>query len=106
MGIFIFLAIVLTPFLVVFLKKRSQVGKMWTHSVGGKVTIAGKPLHCMHCGHQNFSKREILINTTWVTLFRWQFFNQSARCFICRSCGFLHSFVSTKEKVEFEQVKW
>lgn len=97
----LFWGFVIVGFIITFIKKRSQVGKTWSGGVGAKVTIKEKVLKCSHCGHDRFSKREGLVTTSWITfIFRSQFWNQSARCFQCKSCGFLHWFVDCKEEAE------
>ena len=96
------LGLILLFFILVFYKKKKQVGKTWDGCVSAKVTIKDKLLNCSHCGHEKFGKREGLINTTWVTFFRFTFLNKGARCFVCKNCGFIHWFVDVEEKAEME----
>lgn len=103
MEAFLGLGLIILFFIIVFYKKKKQVGKTWDGCVSAKVTINDQTLSCSHCGHDKFAKREGLINTTWVTLFRFPFFNKSARCFVCKNCGYLHWFVDTEEKSEIER---
>lgn len=98
----IFLAVL---FIVIsFVKKRRQVGKLWSN--GGStatVEVENKKLLCTHCGHDHFRKREGLLATTWVTLFQFTFWNESARCFVCTNCGFVHWFLTRKEKADLDR---
>ena len=100
-----YLLLLISIFLLIFFKRRIQVGKTWNvNSEMGrisKITIKNKPLICFHCGENIFGKREGIVPTSWITFFRWTVFNRSARCFICKNCGFLHWFIfSDKQKQE------
>ena len=91
----------LIPFLLVLLKREKHVGARWKdRNDGFMVVIKDTPLKCSHCEHTRFQKREGLITTSWVTLFRFQFLNRSARCFLCKKCGFLHWFVISDKNSE------
>ena len=83
-----------------FYKKRSEIGKTWDGAIGANVSIKDINLTCSHCSHNRFTKREGLLNTTWVTFFRLAFCNQGARCFVCKKCGYVHWFIATEEKAE------
>lgn len=86
---------------ILFWKRRKQLGET---SYGGAkgllIEIKGKELRCSHCNHNIFRKREGLLTTTWLTLVHLNSFNRSARCFVCKNCGFVHWFLSTDEKVD------
>jgi hypothetical protein len=87
--------------IIVFVKKRRQVGKLWSN--GGStaiVEVENKKLQCTHCGHDHFRKREGLLATTWVAFFHFTFWNESARCFVCTNCGFVHWFLTRTEKAD------
>lgn len=73
---------------------------MWDRPVSAVVQIEGKELQCSHCGHNQFSKREGILVTKWVSLMGLSFWNRSARCFSCQNCGFLHWFVRTEEQAD------
>lgn len=96
----ILISIVAIPFFLTFRKKQKQVGKMWDGPLSATVTVQDKELHCAHCGHHKFKKREGLLNTTWVTFFQFPFWNQSAPCYVCSNCGYVHWFLSPKEKAD------
>lgn len=55
--------------------------------------VLDKPLHCQICGHDEFNRREVLLNTTLATLFNVDWANRSAMCFICDRCGYVHWFI-------------
>ena len=99
----ILILIFLTPFVITYLKRKKQLGITWGGPVESSVIIQDKELQCSHCGHNKFEKREGLLTTSWVTFFRFPFWNYSASCFVCRKCGFLHWFVNPKEKTSFER---
>ncbi len=103
LGIIFYIAFIAFFPVITFLKKRSQLGKTWCEPVEAAVTIKNKKLQCSHCGHDKFSKREGLLNTTWVMFFRFGFWNRSASCFVCQDCGFVHWFVSPDEKAEIQR---
>jgi len=94
--------ILLILIIVVYFKKRQQVGMTWSGPVLAKIKIAGQDLKCHVCGHEYFYKREALLNTTMIMFFHLGFFNKSAVCFRCQKCGYLHWFVSPKEKAEID----
>jgi len=85
-------------------KKKSQLGKTWDGPLTAIVVIKEKELQCSHCSHNQFSKVEGLLTTTWVTLFRFPFWNKSASCFVCKNCGFVHWFLQPKEKADVKRV--
>lgn len=93
---------VLLSFIVITcIKKKKQIGKTWSGRVTARVHIAGKPLSCQHCGNTQFQKREGILVTSLVCLFRFDYWNQSAACYTCIQCGCVHWFVRpTEEKVE------
>lgn len=87
--------------IICYVKKKRQVGSL-SSSLGGMATVvlAEKKLQCSHCGFDRFRKREGILATTWVTLFQFTFWNESARCFVCAKCGFVHWFLNREEKIE------
>lgn len=99
--IFLIGAIVII-FFITCRKKAKQLGKMWDKPLSATVVIQDKELHCAHCGHDKFKKREGLLTTTWATFFRLAFWNQSAPCYVCTHCGNVHWFLSPEEKAEIQ----
>jgi predicted nucleic-acid-binding Zn-ribbon protein len=55
--------------------------------------VLDKPLRCQMCDHDEFNRREVLLNTTLATLFNFDWANRSAMCFVCDRCGYVHWFV-------------
>jgi hypothetical protein len=51
------------------------------------IDIAGKPLHCQHCGHEQFIEKWAKLHTSALS-----FMNASVDMYICGHCGFIHSF--------------
>ena len=88
--------------LIVYFKKRQQVGMTWSGPVLAKIKIADQYLKCHVCSHEYFYKREALLNTSIIMFFHFGFLNRSAVCFRCQKCGYLHWFVNPKEKAEID----
>ena len=98
------LVIIASPFVITAIKKRRQVGKLWSGPVRATLEIAGKQLCCRHCEHTKFRKREGILVTSWIAFFRFAFWNQSAVCYTCVQCGHIEWFVYPPEgKIEFER---
>lgn len=96
------LAIIALPFVITAVKKRRQLGRVWSGPVSATLLIAGKKLCCHHCGQTKFQKREGILVTSWIAFWRWSCWNQSAACYTCIECGHVEWFVSAKEEnVEF-----
>ena len=55
--------------------------------------IAGKPLRCQHCGHDEFTTREAQLHTATLTFFNLEWLGKNADLYICGRCGFIHWFV-------------
>ncbi len=91
----VILLALLIPFL--YYKKKRQIGMPWEPGMSAKVSINSHPLSCQICKCNYFYKREALIPTTFVSLFRLPFFNQSGSAYVCLSCGFIHWFSRPKE---------
>ncbi|HUD00736.1 MAG TPA: hypothetical protein VMR37_00250 [Rhabdochlamydiaceae bacterium] len=83
------------PFL--FYKRKRQIGTPWAPGLSARVWINNHPLSCQICKCNYFYKREALIPTTFLSLFRLHFFNQSGCAYVCQSCGFIHWFSRPKE---------
>lgn len=78
-------------------KRTRQIGKTWDGNLVAKVEINGIPLACHHCKANLFIKREALIPTTFISLFRIPFANQSGSAYVCKSCGQIHWFSRPNE---------
>ena len=50
-------------------------------------------LKCQVCDHDDFAGRQAQLSTAGMTLLNLDAFNQSAECFSCCRCGYLHWFV-------------
>jgi hypothetical protein len=63
-------------------------------AAGADVVLAsGQPLSCLVCGGRRFTRREIKMNTTGMTFMDLDWANRSGDGAICRSCGFVHTFL-------------
>ncbi len=60
----------------------------------GHFNVHGKPFACTVCDHTEFSQRAAQLNTAGATLFGLDWANESARCLVCKSCGYVHWFVT------------
>jgi hypothetical protein len=78
-------------FALMWWKKRSQFGRSVPVA---RVYVNDLPLHCLVCGGQTFRKREGLVNTSWLTVFQLDPWNESAHCVSCLRCGYTHWFMS------------
>lgn len=76
-------------FIYVWYKRKTQFGSPRSPV---QVYTGDRPIRCHVCSGDNFQKREGLLNTTWVTLFKLDPFNESATCLVCASCGYVHWF--------------
>lgn len=98
------IAVVAAPFVITALKKKKQIGDLWSGPLSAAVIIQDIPLTCSHCQSTKFQKREGILVTSWVALFRFEFWNQSAACYSCMKCGHIEWFVRPKDRVvEFER---
>lgn len=52
-------------------------------------------LKCVVCGHDKFSQQSAQLNTAVATFFNFDWANQSATCYICKNCGYIHWFLPT-----------
>lgn len=60
------------------------------------VSINGKELKCMYCGHNMFWQAETLLNQKWLSIFNQEAWGKSGKAFICDKCGYKHEFISKK----------
>ncbi|NGX33008.1 MAG: hypothetical protein K1060chlam4_01067 [Candidatus Anoxychlamydiales bacterium] len=96
--------IIITFWLCTLIKKKKQLGKSWSGIA--KIKVKDKDLNCHACGNDTFSKREALLNTTWVLFFQFGYFNRSGACYVCSNCSHIHWFVESKNhQIEFDKTK-
>jgi hypothetical protein len=50
------------------------------------------PLHCLVCGGQLFTDREIKLNTSGMEFLGMEWANRSGTALICDRCSFVHTF--------------
>jgi hypothetical protein len=55
--------------------------------------VAGRLLHCVICGHDRFWRRGAQLNTATATFFDMDWANETANCFVCEGCGYIHWFL-------------
>lgn len=55
--------------------------------------IAGRKLVCLHCGHDRFWTRRILMNTRLASLFDFDWANREATTDVCEACGRIEWFL-------------
>lgn len=96
----VFLVLVALLISVVFYRRKKQLGKTWELPLASIIKVKGKELKCLHCGKRHFTKREGILVTTWMSFFRLVFFNESATCYVCLNCKFIHWFVKPNEEAK------
>jgi predicted nucleic-acid-binding Zn-ribbon protein len=57
------------------------------------VYVRGRRLACLVCANETFLQREIKLNTTGMSFVGLDWANRSGVGAICRSCGFVHTFL-------------
>lgn len=57
------------------------------------VKVAGQPLRCLICRHEQFRSRNAQLNTASATFFGVDWANASAVCYVCDGCGYVHWFL-------------
>lgn len=58
-----------------------------------RVTVGNElELQCQVCGHTDFESRDVTM-ITGATVLGYDLGRQSAKCFVCSRCGFVHSFL-------------
>lgn len=60
---------------------------------GASVLVGAQLLRCQVCGHDEFNKRSAQLNTALATFFDMDWANESATCYVCKTCGYVHWFV-------------
>ena len=95
-------AIIIIFWLITLIKKKKQLGKSWCGIT--KIKVKDKELSCYACGNDTFSKREALLNTTWILFFKFGFWNRSSACYVCSQCSHIHWFVESKNhQIELDE---
>ena len=54
------------------------------------------PLRCLVCRGQQFSDREIKLNTSGMEFLGMEWANRSGTAIICDQCSFVHTFADTQ----------
>lgn len=57
--------------------------------------VVGKDLEltCQICKYADLEERNALLNTPALTFLDLDWLNKSAKCFVCRRCGYVHWFL-------------
>lgn len=88
-------------FLIAIWKKKHDFGRFFSIKTT-KVFINSQSLYCIHCQYEEFERREGIMATTFLTFFRFSFLNESAVCFACKRCGFIHWFIKPQENLTYK----
>jgi len=67
---------------------------------GERFAVAGKPVRCLHCGHDRFEEGRAQLNTTGMTFLNLDWANRSAATLACTQCGRIEWFVEDPESVD------
>ncbi len=57
-----------------------------------RYSAGGKQIRCLHCGHDKFETREMLMNTTGATLLNLDWLNAAATALVCKKCSRIELF--------------
>lgn len=57
-----------------------------------RFAVIGKTVLCPHCGSDEFSSREILLNTRGATFFNFDWLNRGAVTLTCNKCSHIEWF--------------
>jgi len=68
---------------------------------GGKryKSRAGKPIACVHCGHDRFVEGRALLNTRGFSFFDLDWLNRDAMTLTCTACGYIHWFAQKAREI-------
>ena len=61
-------------------------------------------LKCQVCDHDDFAGRQAQLNTALMTMIKLDGFNQSAECFSCCRCGYVHWFIPQDADLEIQRL--
>ena len=62
------------------------------------VEIHGRPLRCQVCGHSEFWRHDVQLNTRMAALVNLDWMNAVATCAVCDHCGYIHWFIPPPAK--------
>jgi DNA-directed RNA polymerase subunit RPC12/RpoP len=66
----------------------------------GHYEIAGRLIHCHHCGGFEFEKDSILLNTPGMTMMGMAWADRTANVFACMRCGQIQWFLTEPEQID------
>ncbi len=66
----------------------------------GHYEIAGRLIHCPHCGSFEFEKDSALLNTPGMTFVGLDWANRTANVFVCLRCGQIQWFLTEPEQID------
>ncbi|HTI69314.1 MAG TPA: hypothetical protein VMF06_05085 [Candidatus Limnocylindria bacterium] len=58
-----------------------------------RVEIEGKHVKCLICGHEQFHRRRVQVDTALSTGMSQEWHHNAGYCLLCDHCGFIHWFV-------------
>jgi len=64
------------------------------------VQIHGFPLKCQVCGHTEFWRHDVQLNTRASSFFNVEWMNATATCAVCDHCGYIHWFLPPNTEVD------
>lgn len=97
LGYIVYFIFIFALLVTVLIKRHRQVGRKEIYPTN--IEVENKILECQHCGNDKFLKREGILVTTLIAFFLTPWWNESARCFVCSKCGFVHWFLNRNEKI-------
>lgn len=59
------------------------------------VTVAGRQLRCLVCGHATFRERRGQMSGRFMSFVDLEWLQPSATCYVCAGCGHVHWFMPT-----------
>lgn len=74
-------------------EKPGQLDPERSADPGEPFEVGGRRLECQFCGHDRFRRKEILMNTEWLTFFGVEYWDRSADTYVCRGCGYVMWFM-------------
>ena len=74
------------------LAKGTEAAPPLTADGEGHYELVGEQVSCLHCGRREFSARQVLLNTWFMSLLRFDWLDTNATLLSCRHCGALRWF--------------